>query len=422
MKFQKQQKTVLDSSSKDSKRRLWSQVQLLTTLLILSGSLNIALMAFLIYQWGSQTSLTIDYDYRPMGIDYVHVPLVKGNQEYIGHLRSLPFDALIELLNDKASVESGYMKRDLALACLVNDHYLNLDKALSDKEIQRRTFPSFENEEGEDFTLFPALQDEDYEKIITFIQQERWPFTNRGLFFLLKRLGLEREPLLAETFTQSSEFLSLEALFIRSDMNFSRQELLSLILSGQWKLLDDFHQRQRKVQDFSAAQRQSLLLNYITLASQEASQLILKTDFDFVSRQLDDQRIMEVLNCLSEPTKESWALVSNLLRQPRSNQVWHKAASLLYAWKGLEGPQEFDYKKVMKEFFPGEEKNFEDREEFANEEGLEKELYVTHVVAEGDSLWRISKQYGVEIEKIKQMNALSSDFIKPGAPLKIPAQ
>lgn len=43
-----------------------------------------------------------------------------------------------------------------------------------------------------------------------------------------------------------------------------------------------------------------------------------------------------------------------------------------------------------------------------------------HVVQPGDTLWDISKMFnGLSIERIKQLNGLNNDKIKPGQKLKI---
>lgn len=43
-----------------------------------------------------------------------------------------------------------------------------------------------------------------------------------------------------------------------------------------------------------------------------------------------------------------------------------------------------------------------------------------YVVQEGDSLWKISKRFNVDIDQIRANNRLDSDFLKPGRPLVIP--
>jgi LysM repeat protein len=43
-----------------------------------------------------------------------------------------------------------------------------------------------------------------------------------------------------------------------------------------------------------------------------------------------------------------------------------------------------------------------------------------YVVQQGDSLWKISRRFGVSVETLKSYNQLKSDSIKPGDTLKIP--
>lgn len=43
-----------------------------------------------------------------------------------------------------------------------------------------------------------------------------------------------------------------------------------------------------------------------------------------------------------------------------------------------------------------------------------------HTVVRGDTLWGLSKQYGVSVSSIKQENSLVNDIVVLGAKLKIP--
>jgi LysM repeat protein len=43
-----------------------------------------------------------------------------------------------------------------------------------------------------------------------------------------------------------------------------------------------------------------------------------------------------------------------------------------------------------------------------------------YVVQEGDSLWKISRKFGVDVNALRKMNHMQSDFLKPGAALYIP--
>jgi len=43
-----------------------------------------------------------------------------------------------------------------------------------------------------------------------------------------------------------------------------------------------------------------------------------------------------------------------------------------------------------------------------------------HTVSKNDTLWAISRNYGVSVSSLKSANGLSTDIIKPGQRLKIP--
>ena len=45
-----------------------------------------------------------------------------------------------------------------------------------------------------------------------------------------------------------------------------------------------------------------------------------------------------------------------------------------------------------------------------------------HTVVRGDTLWGLSKQYGVSISSIKRENSMVNDIVVLGAKLKIPGQ
>lgn len=53
----------------------------------------------------------------------------------------------------------------------------------------------------------------------------------------------------------------------------------------------------------------------------------------------------------------------------------------------------------------------------ANKKSPSQKVYI---VQEGDSLWKISRRFGVEVDAIKKNNGLKSDAIKPGTVLKLP--
>ena len=49
-------------------------------------------------------------------------------------------------------------------------------------------------------------------------------------------------------------------------------------------------------------------------------------------------------------------------------------------------------------------------------------LYTTHIVQKTDTLFGLAKLYGTSVQKLKEINGLTSDVIKAGAILKVPAK
>ena len=45
----------------------------------------------------------------------------------------------------------------------------------------------------------------------------------------------------------------------------------------------------------------------------------------------------------------------------------------------------------------------------------------SHTVVKGDSLWKLSRQYGVSVDAIKAANGMTGDTIRIGQTIKIPA-
>jgi D-gamma-glutamyl-meso-diaminopimelic acid endopeptidase CwlS len=48
------------------------------------------------------------------------------------------------------------------------------------------------------------------------------------------------------------------------------------------------------------------------------------------------------------------------------------------------------------------------------------EAEVHYVVKEGDSLWKIAREQGSSVSRIREANGLTGDVIRPGQVLKIP--
>lgn len=401
-----------NKSDRSTSSFLLKRARLLTQLLIFSGSLNIILFLVFLYDMAYRQPPALLYEHTPVVDPFIASSTDFSNKrEAIRQFQTMSFEQLVERLNSKDLVEDGYMQRDLALACLVNYHHFDIESALSDYFIQKRAF--FFEEGKENMVIFPGLGEEHYQTIAQFIRTERWPLTSKGLFLFLKEEEHREDFSLAQAFFLSPEYSLMEMLLTRSDASISKDEILRLVLSGDWEILSSFFQEQRSWQNLSSERRQNLLLDYIEKKSESAASLILKTDRDFALRKLDDERVLSILRLLEEKTLESQWFIQGILLSPRSDEIWKAAARNLYKWEGKELPLPYNHALALKRFGLGGSKE----EEVLSTREKER---MTHIVLEGDSLWRIAKIYGIGIEKIKEENHLSSDCIKPGTILRIP--
>ena len=112
-----------------------------------------------------------------------------SNAKIISQMSRLTFRELVSYLTNRTLVEEGYSKRDLAVAALTAYHYFNIEKALSGKPEQIRIQRLSDEQTIE---LYPSLTEAQFEAIIRFAYQEKWPLTAKGLSFSFKPILIEK--------------------------------------------------------------------------------------------------------------------------------------------------------------------------------------------------------------------------------------
>ncbi len=446
-------------------------IRKLTTALILSGAFNVLLLIFIFYlMLGDRPPIpycelkpaTAQEQLSPLAIDH-------SNHEVIRYFRKMSFEWLVARLNHAQLVENGYTQRDLALACLVAFHHFDVERALASfpSTGQKRllNYGKFSDGRPAELTVYLGLSEKQYEAIRSFALTERWPLTTKGLFLTLrKQQAGQREKTLEHAFYMTPEFLVVELLFNRNPVAVDKEELLNMLVEGSWAMLNRFVDQQKVSQDLSSARRQQLLLDYMQAHSKSAARVILKTDGLFAVSKLDDKRVMMLLELLDEKTPESEAFALSLLVSPRSDQVWNLAATRLYQYAGESPPEVEFYHAALRRFVP-ENSGLLPKEKApvtvsvvppiippsvkqkettakssssiqvkstpvkpkANEVAANKgtkpitekrdRLYM---VQEGDSLWKLSRRFNVNVEELKSYNQLTSPVLRPGSYLKIP--
>lgn len=421
--------------------------------LSISGTLNIILMTFFFYFSVKDTPPSPYFEQKPALKQQQQAPLAtqSGNAELIHYFRSLTFDQLVAKLSKNQLIENGYGQRDIALACLVAFHHFDLPRAFvgHPQPDQQRSIVYGRLKSGKPASIivYPGLSDQQFQAIINFANTERWPLTSKGLFWQLKKLRKEADSSLVDAFSMTPEFLSVEMLFNRAEIHVDKTELQKMLLEGTWSMLSDFAEKQKLVQDLSPARRQHFLLQYIDHRSKSAAYLMLKVDREFALKKLDDPHVLDLLRLLNNKTLESEKYALDLLTSPRSDAVWKTAAGKLYQYAGEVIPEKNLHHTAMLRFVPSrsvieitnEKENAQkipaklisptpnpSKKSVKNEitskppppSPIKKDRL--YIVQDGDSLWKISRRFNVDIDVLRHHNRLKNDALKPGTPLRIP--
>lgn len=365
--------------------------RLLVQGLILSLALNGIFLGIFFYFFLRESPLLISFDFRPTrALQERRLT----NKERMEALKGLSFELLVERLRDKTLGEEGHSERDLALALLVKEHDFDLPRALGRMPEER-------------LSLFPALTEAEFERVYAFGKEELFPQTSRGLFQLLKR---RYTPEAAQAFVLRPEFIQLEQLFGRAGVPLKRAALLGMALEGNWELLKELYDTQRKGADFGEGRRREVLLSYIQKGSRTAAYLFLLTDGEYGVRWLEDGAICRILELLPVKTQESAAFVARLLASGRSEEVRKKAA---------ERAQSYNLGEVTV-LRPGPRAGTGELRPLFREACPKSPKTSQHVVEPGETLQRLAERYGVPVEELMRLNGLKSmQPLRAGTVLKI---
>lgn len=458
---------------------LLKKIRFLSQALLVSGVLNIGALALLSYWILRERPPTPYCELKPATYAQQQLPLAdyRSCGEVIAHLQLLSFDQLVGKLQQAQLVENGYTERDLALSALVNFHHFDITRALPKEAQLKQTrvlmWKNLLTGESIPLTIYPGLTHQQFHSIIAFAKTERWPMTPKGLFLLLQKQKKEFniDPSLVETFTLTPEFMTIELIFKRIDMPLLKQKLLEVVLEGNWPLLEQFVSQQRQLNDLSSARRQKFLLDYMKQGSEAAAYLLLDVEEEFAVKKLDDAQVTTLLQLLPIKTLKSEQFALAMLTSPRSTGVWQQASLRLYEYAGEPIPSDWNYRTSLKRFvlhkggkeegpklsspsstqivslaspkmpeisapIPVKPAQEEIKMEVSGSKANSKSISVAskkevvakkpapscrlYIVQEGDSLWKISRRFGVDMEVLKDRNQLQSTGIQPGTVLKIP--
>lgn len=375
-----------------------------------------------------------------------------AKEQVLAEYASFSFQGLVQELQKQELIEEGFRRRDFALALLQAIYDLDVERALG-KEGRRdaRIFVWRQGTIERRLLFYPALGEAEYASIARFAQEEVWPISPKAQFIRLQeqKRQMNVDPSLAEAFMLSPDFWTIYLLFNRTVSSVSKEQVLELLLEGSWDTIEVFVHEQKQAHDLSLERKRHLLLRFIAIGSPAAARLLLQTDFTYAVKQLDDTQVIELLRLLSVKTQESTAFAKEMLRSPRSQGVWQQASLRLYEYAGEPIPKNWSRDSSV-ERFVGEKK--QSKSLLAPLSSVKTPLkvpvvppkpkisssvqpnrtvqtkktpppppYRLYIVQQGDSLWKISRRFGVGMQQLMTINQLSSANLKPGTLLKIPS-
>jgi LysM repeat protein len=410
-------------------------IRRLSFFLLLSVIANITLGCFLFYWLFFKERPPTPVCEKNICLDAKKMPsqtFLTDAKPLILALKKRPIPDLVKGLRDDRLVENGYTVADFSLAALSNFYYFDITRA-GGRPLEEKVMAY--GDKGETITLYPGLSQEDFQNIEKFLQTEKWPFKSQGLFKLLKSSKFRGDISLQESFFLTPEFLSVEILMARAPEKPSRHELLALVLSAPWGQLAAFNEKQKASLDLNDGQRRTLLLDYLKEESAPAAELLLKTDFDFALRKLDDKTTILLLSLLTEKNERTEKYAKEILKSPRSDSVRRSATARLYEYAGQTLPENIDLAEAALKFVPQPLKIVAPLKPIP-QPVKEKAVALAppppkvqpappkkekiYVVQAQDTIWKIAQRFNVSPEDIVKLNKLPTTKLKTGAAIKIP--
>ena len=403
----------------------WMQrARVLTQALIISGTLNIGLLSTFIYFILKEKQAVVSLEIQPAAT--VSKQSFTNDQILRAYSRA-SFGELLLLLENKDLVEDGYTKRDLALACLTAFHCFPLSKVLGEPELQKRAISFQLSDAGQplELTAFSGLKDEHFEAVLKFARTEKWPLTTQGLYLTLQKNSAPYDPSLLEAFYITPEFHHIHTLLQKSAPSLEKSALVDLLKTGSWESLKEVSEKLRLSQVYDEETSRGVLITYaFNFGSKIAASALLQHQSEYIIKRLNDEQLLSFFDQNIEQKEALESMAKELLLSPRSDLVRQKAAAFLYSTAQELMPQPYDHAAVLSRFFPEKVKPqpviVQTIAPITPLKTAKVKSRRVHTIQQGDSLWKIARKYGTNVDAITKLNHLESEKIKLGKTLQIP--
>ncbi|MCB1084943.1 MAG: LysM peptidoglycan-binding domain-containing protein [Chlamydiia bacterium] len=345
------------------------RTRLLIHSLIISGTLNIALLA---------TFVTFVIKERKRGsiAHGVEAPLKRTylkNKDLLKEFQTYSYDALVRELYDETPIEYGQRRCDLALATLSALYDFDVERAFGEFPIERRELKLGQ----ESFILFAGVSNEVLEGVRLFARREVWPLTPRGLFQEIKK-RTPIPPSLKETFCLTTPYFLIERAIRRLSYDIEKEDLFNLLIEASWKEVESLAAGIAEDLEGNLDQFALFLVTLVERGSSEAAYLLVSLEQDFALKRLTNEQMMTLISLLDKQSPEVESFLQEVQRGLRPTEVQNLAGK----------PFENSPRHYRVEY--------------------------------GDSLWKISRKFGVKVEIIQEMNGIGNESLQVGRELLLP--
>lgn len=362
----------------------------LTLLLLFSGGLNIFFLSRAIYGHYVREAIA-----KPQVVYHA------SHHEVLSQFFHTSYVDLVRELGNTEHVQEGLKRRDLALGCLVHFHYLDIERCMLPHVVysKKMLFTNEEDHEAIEISVYPQFEDQHFKRIMRFFKTERWPLTPEGLYYELKGSKGGKHPSLRMALLTTPLLQKIASYLKRYYQTLCMQDVLELLLEGDWPLIAkaaDLQGDSEEVYQFLCA--------FLSLHSPKAASILLEFHEDQLFHHANDQVLVELIGALKEHHPDNMRFLRRILGSLRKENVIKAASKQLKSYGIDPSSSKIDLYQSQKK------------------QGVYREAK-KHCVKEGDSLWKLSKMYGVPFNALIEVNNLrETELLTIGKVLIIPDQ